>query len=75
MFGNHLTKKICIFFISISSLLPKTGELKCIASKTQAAITGLTESKLDHTLPNLEFNLPRYDIPRYDRNKNGSGVA
>ena len=43
-------------------LLPKTDELKCIANKTKAAIIGITESKLDHTVPDLEVNLPGYDI-------------
>ena len=48
--------------ININSLLPKIDELKCIASKTKAAIIGITESKPDHTLPNLEVNLAGYDI-------------
>ena len=48
--------------INISSLLPKIDELKCIASKTNAAIIGITESKLDHTVPDLKVNLPGYDI-------------
>ena len=45
-----------------SSLLPKIDELKCIASKTNTAIIGITESKLDHTVPDLKVNLPGYDI-------------
>ena len=48
--------------INISSLLPKIDELKCIASKTNAAVMGITESKLDHTVPDLKVNLPGYDI-------------
>ena len=61
--------------ININSLLPKIDELKCIANKTKAAIIGITESKLDHTVPDLEVNLPGYDILRCDRNRNGGGVA
>ena len=48
--------------INISSLLPKIDELKCIASKTNAAVIGITESKLDHTVPDLKVNHPGYDI-------------
>ena len=49
--------------------------LKCIANKTKAAIIGITESKLDHTVSDLEVNLPGYDIVWCDRNRNGGGVA
>ena len=60
---------------NINSLLPKIDELKCIANKTKATIIGITESKLDHTVSDLEVNLPGYDILRCDRNRNGGGVA
>ena len=69
-------KKVLHFLhININGLLPKIDELKCIANKTKAAIIGITESKLDHTVPDLEVNLPGYDILRCDRNRNGGGVA
>ena len=50
--------------ININSLLPKTDELKCIANKTKATIMGISESKLDHTLPDLKVN-PHEKINRY----------
>ena len=69
--------KKCLHFlhININSLLPKIDELKCIANKTMATIIGITESKLDHTVSDLEVNLPGYDILQCDRNRNGGGVA
>ena len=39
------------------------------------AITGITESKLDHTVLDSEVNFPRYEILQWDRNRNSSGVA
>ena len=36
---------------------------------------GITESKLDYTVPDLEVNLPVYDILRYDRNRNVGGAT
>ena len=51
-------KGLHFLHININSLLPKIDELKCIASKTQVAIIGITEPKLDHTVSNLEVNLP-----------------
>ena len=61
--------------IDVNSLLPKIDKVKCITNKTKAAIIGITESKLDHTVPDLEVNLPQYDILWCDRNRNGGGVA
>ena len=68
-------KGLHFLHININSLLPNINELKCIANKTKAAIIGITESKLDHTVPDLEVNLPGYDIIRCDRNRNGGSVA
>ena len=49
--------------------------MRSIANKIKAAIIGITESKLDHTVPDSEVNFPGYDILRCDRNRNGGGVA
>ena len=57
--------------ININSLLPKIDELKCIDNKTKAANIGITESKLDHNVRDLEVNLPGYGILVHDGNKNG----
>ena len=71
-----LNKKYLYFLhINMNSLLPKIGELKCIANKAKATIIGIAEPKLDRTVPDLEVNLPGYDIIRCDRNRNGGGVA
>ena len=68
-------KGLHFLHININSLLLKKEEIRCIANKTKAAIIGLTESKLDHTIPDSEVNFPGYDILRCDRNRNGGGVA
>ena len=60
--------------ININNLLPKIDQLKCISNKTKAII-GITESKLDLTVPDLGVNLPGYDILQCDKNRNGGGVA
>ena len=72
--GNHSTKK-SLHFLNINSLLPKIDELKYIANQAKVVIIGIVESKLDHTVPDLEVNLPGYDILWCDRNRNGGGVA
>ena len=66
-------KGLHFLHINVNSLLPKIDKLKCISKKTKAAVIGITESKLDHSVSDLEVNLPGYDILRCDRNKNGGG--
>ena len=61
--------------ININSLLPKIDELRNIASNTNAAVIGITESKLDSSVDNNEVSIAGYNILRCDRNRNGGGVA
>ena len=68
-------KDLHVLHININSLLPKIDELKCIVNKNKTVIITTTESKLDHTVPELEVNLPGYDILRCHRNRNGGGFA
>ena len=67
-------KSLHFFHVNLNSLLPKI-ELKCVANKTKAAIIGLTESKLEHAIPDIEVNFPWYDILQCDRNANSGGIA
>ena len=55
-------KGLHFLYININSLLSKKDKIRCIANKTKAAIIGITESKLDHTVPDSEVNFPEYDI-------------
>ena len=58
-----LNKKALHFLhININSFLPKIDELKCIVNETSVAIIGITGSKHDHTIPDLEVNFPGYGI-------------
>ena len=61
--------------ININSLLPKIDELRDIANNTNAAVIGITESKLDNSVDNNEVSIAGYSILRCDRNRNGGGVA
>ena len=61
--SEQLNKKDLYFrHININSLLSKIDELKCIANKNKTNIIRITESRLDHTVPGLEVNLPGYHI-------------
>ena len=56
-------------------MLPKIDELRHIARLTNAAVMGISESKLDDSVPTSEIQIDEYDLLRYDRNRHGGGVA
>ena len=61
--------------VNINSLIPKIDELRSIAKNTNAAVIGITESKLDETVHNSEITIENYVLIRKDRNRKGGGVA
>ena len=61
--------------LNINSLLPKIDELRLIAKNSNAAVIGITESKLDKTVLDSEVNIDAYEQKRSDRNRLGGGVA
>ena len=62
--------------LNINSLLPKIDELRQIAIETNAAIIGITESKLDDdTVLDAEIEIEGYSVTRSDRNRHGGGVV
>ena len=61
--------------ININSLLPKINELRYIAKVNEAAVIGISESKLDDSILSFEIQIENYDLFRSDRNRHGGGVA
>ena len=61
--------------LNINSLLPNIEELRIIAKSTNAAIVGISESKLDESVLEPEIEIDDYKIFRCDRNRHGEGVA
>ena len=59
--------------LNINSLLPKIEELRIIAKSTNAAIIGISESKLDETVLEPQIETDNYKILRCDRNRHGGG--
>ena len=64
-----------ILHLNVNSLLSKIEEMRQIALASNAAVIGITESKLDETVLDGEVNIEGYKIIRADRNRNGGGVA
>ena len=59
----------------MNSLLPKIDKLRLIAKNSNAAIIGITESKLDKTVLDNEVKIDDYELKRSDRSRQGGGVA
>ena len=75
LWDNFSKRGLHLIHLNINSLLPKIEELRSIAKSTNAAVIGISESKLDKTIFNAEISIEGYDIIRKDRNRSGGGVA
>ena len=69
------SKGIHLIHLNVNSLLPKIDEIRYIAERTNTAVIGITESKLDESIFQSEIQIDNYDLLRCDRNRNGGGVA
>ena len=68
-------KGLHFMHLNINGLLNKIDELRYIARSSNAAVIGITETKLDNTVYDSEVTVDGYNIVRNDRNRNGGGVA
>ena len=50
-------------------------ELQYIAKLSEAAVIGISESKLDDSVLSSEIQIKYYDLIRCDRNRHGDGVC
>ena len=71
----YKSRSLLFIHLNINSLLPKIEDLRIIAMWTNAAITGISESKLDESVLEPEIQIDDYKILRCDRNRHGGGVA
>ena len=64
-----------VIHLNINNLLPKIDTLRDIAKRTNAAVIGISESKLDSTVLDPEIYIQKYEILCFDRNRHRGGVA
>ena len=56
--------------------LPKIDKIRCIAACNNAAVIGVSESKLDETILQSEIHISNYEeLRRCDKDRNGAGVT
>ena len=58
-----------------NSFLPKIDELRYIAKLSEAAVIGISESKLDDSVLSSEIQIENYDLIRSDRNRYSGGAV
>ena len=69
-------KRLHFMHLNINGLLNKIEELHYIARSSNAAVIGITETKLDNTVYDSEVTVDGYNnIVRKDRNRHGGGVT
>ena len=59
----------------MNSIFPKINEIRYIAARNNAAVIGVSESKLDETSLQSKIQISNYESLRFDRKRNGGGVA
>ena len=74
-FESFNNKGLHLIHLNINSLLPKIDKLCNIAKFSNAAVIGITETKLDNTVYDSEVAIDEYSIVRNDRTRKGRGVA
>ena len=60
---------------NVNNLLPEIDELRNIPKCSNAAVIGITETKLNNTVYDSEATIDEYSVVRNDRNRKGGGVA
>ena len=72
---NFDTRGLHFLHLNTNSLLAKTDEFRLIAQKTNAAVIGISETKLDQSVLDGEVNIDGHEMKRSDRDRHGGGVA
>ena len=73
-FKNFDQRGLHFIHLNINSILSKIDELRIIAFKTNAAIIGISESKIDDSVLDGEISINGYTPLRSDRTRQGGGV-
>ena len=68
-------KGLHFMHLNIYGRLNKIDKLRYFARSANAAVTGITETKLDNTVYDSEVTVDSYNIVWNDRNRNGGRVA
>ncbi len=71
---NRRPTDLFLAYLNINSLRNKVIDLRDMLRTIPVDILGISETKLDHTFPNAQFNIDGYRLFRKDRNQHGGGL-
>ena len=71
---NKNASDILLSHLNINSIQNKFEELKLLNNKLKSQIIVITETKIDESYPNAQFQLNGYEMYRKDRKKGGGGI-
>ena len=69
------SKGIHFIHLNVNSLLPEIDELRNIAKCSNAAVIGISESKLDFSVLSSELHIDNYNTLCCDRNRHGGKLV
>ena len=69
------TKGLHLMHVNINSLLHKIDALRYIARPSNAAVIGISETKLGKSLTDSEILIDNHHLLRCHQNRNGGGVS
>ena len=73
IWANFNKRGLHFLHLNTNSLLAKIDELRLIAQKTNAAVIGISETKLDKSVLDSEVKIDGYEIKISDRDRHGGG--
>ena len=68
-------KGLKLVSLNIASLLKHLDELRIFVEEEKPHIIGINETRLDNMINDSEIEIDGYEVMRWDRDRNGGGVA
>ena len=67
-------RKLLLFHLNVNSIQNKFEEVKILVNELKAQVVFLTETKIDSSYPNTQFQIDGFNFYRQDRRKGGGGI-
>ena len=75
LLSKNKLKGLKLVSLNIASLLKHLDELRIFIEEEKPHIIGINETRLDNMINDSEIEIDGYEVMRWDRDRNGGGVA
>ena len=72
---NNKLKGVKLVSLDIAPLLKHLDELRIFVEEEKPHIIGINETRLDNVINHSDIEIDGYEVMRWDRDRNGGGVA